>query len=112
MRAFVSSLEPAERGRLETRLKMLALDGLNAGTHMVRAVLGGGRGVGRGKLWELRMPKSQNNPRVLFCLISEHRILLLHGFKKTGQANDKLPEREVAVALKRRDEFLERQGRK
>lgn len=109
---FILSLLPAEVGRLKARLDYLALDGVNAGTHIVRAVRGGVRSQGRSKLWELRMPKSQNNPRFLFCLLHGQTILLLHGFAKTGNPDDRLPNKEVEIAVKRMNEFLERRGKR
>ncbi|MDQ3458663.1 MAG: type II toxin-antitoxin system RelE/ParE family toxin [Deinococcota bacterium] len=99
---FILSLTPAERGRVATRLQILRQEGLNARTEYIHKV--------RGKLWELRFPKSQNNPRILFCAVIGRRIILLHGFAKTGKATDKIPEREIATAERRMEAFLEREG--
>jgi phage-related protein len=56
------------------------------------------------------MSKTQNNPRILLFGVAGRRIILLHGFKKTGNPNDKIPERDIAIAEKRMKEFLEREG--
>lgn len=63
--------------------------------------LTGKAGDPRRKLWELRLENSPNNPRVLFFATSGRRIVLLHGFEKTGRSNDKIPEGAIAIALER-----------
>ncbi len=99
---FILSLTPAERGRIAKRLEVLRQEGLAARTEYIHKV--------RGKLWELRFPKSQHNPRILFFAVVGRRIVLLHGFSKTGKPSNKIPEREIATAEKRMSAFLEREG--
>ena len=99
---FVESLTPAEQGRVAARLKVLQLKGLSARKEYIKKI--------RDKIWELRLPNSQNNPRILFFAVKGKRIILLHGFTKTGKSNDKVPEREIRTAEKRMDDFLEREG--
>ena len=99
---FIQSLTPAERGRVAARLQVLQQEGLNARTEYIHKL--------RGKIWELRLPKSQNNPRILFFAVVGRRIILLHGFSKTGQRSNKVPESEINKAEKRMKEFLEREG--
>lgn len=50
------------------------------------------------KLWELRISFGNNQYRVLFTIVSNKIIILLHAFsKKTG----KIPDRELEIAYKR-----------
>ena len=97
---FTFSLTLAEQGRVRARLKVLEQEGLNARTEYIHKI--------RGKIWELRLPKSQNNPRILFFAVVGRRIILLHGFSKTGKRSNKVPEGEIATAEKRMRDFLER----
>lgn len=61
----------------------------------------------RGKIRELRLKDSQGSIRVLYFTYTGRRFILLHGFiKKT----DKIPEREIAIAEKRMNDFIDRQG--
>lgn len=109
IRDFVAGLEPAERGRLSTRLEYVREEGLRAGAHVLKN-LRAGRGDARGKLWELRLENSPNNPRVLSFATAGRTLVLLHGFRKTGRPDDKIPEREVRIALRRMRRYLERRG--
>lgn len=101
---FIRSLMPAERGRIATRIKVLEEHGLAAREEYIKKI--------RGKIYELRMPKSTHNPRILFFAVVGRRIVLLHGFAKVGRPNDKVPEREIAIAEKRMNEFLDREGKR
>lgn len=63
----------------------------------------------RGKIRELRIKDNQGAIRILYFTYTGRRFILLHGFiKKT----DKTPEREIEVAEKRMDDFINRQGGK
>lgn len=99
--AYISSLTKAERGRVRTRLKILAQQGLSARREYIKNI--------RDKIWELRCPNTQNNPRILFFATVGRRIVLLHGFSKTGRSTDKVPEREIRIAEERMEAFLERE---
>lgn len=50
------------------------------------------------KLWELRIPFGNNQYRILFTIVSNRIIILLHAFsKKTAKISDK----ELRIAYKR-----------
>lgn len=50
------------------------------------------------KLWELRVSFGNNHYRILFTIVSNRVIILLHGFlKKTS----KIPDKELRIACKR-----------
>ncbi len=61
----------------------------------------------RGKIWELRVKARSGEYRLLYATVSERRILVLHGFKKTTQET---PPREIALAEDRLADFLRREG--
>lgn len=61
----------------------------------------------RGKIRELRIKDAQGNIRILYFTYTGRRFILLHGFiKKT----DKTPERDIELAEKRMDDFIQRGG--
>ncbi len=61
----------------------------------------------RGKIRELRIKDSFGHIRVFYFTFTGRRFVLLHGFlKKT----DKTPEREIDIAEKRMNDYLERFG--
>ncbi|MDP2681866.1 MAG: type II toxin-antitoxin system RelE/ParE family toxin [Deltaproteobacteria bacterium] len=61
----------------------------------------------KGKIRELRIKDNQGAIRILYFTYTGKRFILLHGFvKKT----DKTPVREVEVAEKRLNDFIQRQG--
>lgn len=100
---------PAEQGRLYKRLEYVRAEGLRAGANVLKN-LKGRRGDARTKIWELRLENSPNNPRLLLFATAGRRIVLLHGFKKTGRPSDKIPEHEIQIALGRMKRYLERRG--
>jgi len=111
VREFVQQLTPAERGRLATRLRYLQLHGLQAGTHVIKKLQGGKADDPRRKLWELRLPGSQHNPRILLFATVDRKLVLLHGFKKIGRPDDKIPRQKVNVAVARMLEYQRGQDR-
>lgn len=57
-----------------------------------------------------QLENSPNNPRILSFATAGRTLVLLHGFRKTGRPDDKIPEREVRIALCRMRRYLERRG--
>lgn len=106
---IAEELEPPEQGRLKARLAVLQERGLGAGGGLLDKVQGGKRNDPRRKLWELRLPNSPNNPRFLLFATGNKTLVLLHGFKKIGRSNDKIPESDIQIALNRMHDHLERQ---
>jgi len=63
----------------------------------------------KGKIRELRITDNLGAVRILYFTYTGRRFILLHGFiKKT----DRTPQREIILAEKRMDDFLNRQGGK
>jgi phage-related protein len=93
---YLLTLNKGERDRLQTRLEMLGQKGLSATKHLGTKL--------EDNLYELRLPNSPNNPRFLYCALigGGRRLCVLHGFSKTGKANDKVPESQKQIALSRR----------
>jgi phage-related protein len=61
----------------------------------------------KGKIRELRIKDSQGDIRVLYFTYTGRRFILLHGFIKKS---DKTPEREIEIAEKRMNDFIQRGG--
>jgi phage-related protein len=97
VRDYVLTLEAGEQKRLQTRLKILSEKGLAASSPISDKL--------EDNLYELRLENSPHNPRFLYCAVSGRTLYLLHGFSKTGQANDRVPESEKNIARRRRDEL-------
>jgi phage-related protein len=97
---YLLGLEDGEKNRFRTRVKMLEQNGLGTGKPVMDKL--------EQNLYELRLEGSPHNPRFLFCAVIGRRLYLLHGFSKTGQSNDKVPESEKRIARARR-KILERQ---
>ncbi len=55
----------------------------------------------KGRLWELR----PGDNRLFYFLQIEHQFVILHGYRKRST---KVPEKEIATALRRMQEFLEK----
>lgn len=111
VRKFVQGLTPAEQGRFRTRLKYLRLEGPRAGGHIFLNLTSDSRNDPKGKLWELRMPQSQHNPRVLAFLTSPRKIVLLHGIKKIGRPSNAIPKADIDIAIGRMNDYQERRQR-
>ncbi len=60
-----------------------------------------------GKLWELRRASNGNIYRVMYFFFTGKRIVFVHGFQKKTQ---KTPKREIEIAEKRMDNFIQRAG--
>ncbi|GGJ43170.1 type II toxin-antitoxin system RelE/ParE family toxin [Deinococcus roseus] len=96
---YILSLLPGERQRFFTRLQKLMEVGLGACPPLSKKL--------EDNLYELRLENSPNNPRILYCTVIGTTFYLLHGFSKTGNANDKVPESEKVIARKRRQELYD-----
>ena len=58
------------------------------------------------KLYEIRVEQSTNIYRIFYFAYTRRRFILLHGFQKKTQ---KTPEKEINLAQKRRNDFLEQE---
>jgi len=58
-------------------------------------------------LRELRIKFSSNNIRIIYFLHIKNTFVLLHGFRKKTQ---KLPKKELKIAIARMNDYLKRMG--
>lgn len=94
---FLNGLPAQERSAIKRSIELLLEFGIHLPAPYVRAI------VGHRKLWELRA----GSIRLLYFAHTGRRFVILHAFRKKGQ---KTPQREIAVAERRKVEFLERVG--
>jgi phage-related protein len=96
---FLDGLDRKTQARFDWSLEQLRLRNIQAREPLVRHL--------EGKLWELRRESETNIYRLLYVFLTGRRILFLHGFQKKTQ---KTPRREIEIAQKRLESFLERGG--
>jgi phage-related protein len=99
-RDYLLTLDQDEQVRFRKRLEILSDKGL-ASRYPISEKL-------EDNLYELRLANSTHNPRFLYCASVGRVLYILHGFSKTGQNNDKVPESEKIIARRRRKELEER----
>ncbi len=96
---FIDSLPKGARAKVFRLIKLLKDYGVLLKEPYTRQI--------KGKIRELRIKDSHGAVRILYFTYTGKRFILLHGFiKKT----DKTPEREIEIAEKRMNDFINRQG--
>ncbi len=100
VQVFLGSLDKETYARFLWSLEQVRVRNVRAREPLVRHL--------EGKIWEIREESNTNIYRVLYFFFSSRRIVLLHGFVKKTQ---KLPRRELDIALKRLTLFMEREGK-
>jgi phage-related protein len=93
------ALDKKTYARFQWSLEQLRIRNIQAREPLTRHV--------EGKIWEIREESNTNIYRVLYFFFNGRRIVLLHGFTKKTQ---KLPRRELEIALKRLAHFIEHEG--
>lgn len=96
---FLESLDTKTQIRFEWSMEQLRIRNLQAGEPLVKHI--------DGKIWELRRTSSGNTYRLMYFFFTGRRIVFLHGFQKKTQ---KTPRKELTIAQKRLERFLERGG--
>lgn len=98
---FLDSLSPVARAKVVKLFNLLAEYGVLLKEPYTKQI--------KGKIRELRIKDHQGAIRVLYFTYTGRRFILLHGFiKKT----EKVPLREIEIAEKRMNDFINRQGGK
>ena len=98
---FIDSLSNEARAKVFRIIKLLKEYGVLLKEPYTKQI--------RGEIRELRVKDKQGAIRILYFTYTGRRFILLHGFiKKT----DKTPEREIEIAEKRMNDFINRQGGK
>lgn len=90
---FVNTLSARDRAKVNNVLRLLEEFGTDLGMPHARRITG--------RLWELR----PGDNRLFYFLQIEHQFVILHGYRKKSM---KAPEKEIATALRRMQEFLEK----
>ena len=98
---FLDKLLPGTRAKVVRMMALLSEQGVLLKEPYTRQI--------RGKLRELRVKDHLGHVRVFYFTFTGRCFVLLHGFlKKT----DKTPEREIELAEKRMNDFINRYGGK
>lgn len=97
---FLEGLDKGTHARFLWSLEQVRVRNVIAREPLVRHV--------EGKIWEIREESKTNIYRILYIFFTGKRIVLLHGFVKKTQ---KLPRKELEIALRRLNSFIEREGK-
>ena len=89
----MNALSVRDRAKINNVLRLLEEFGTDLGMPHARRI--------KGRLWELR----PGDNRLFYFLQIEHQVVILHGYRKRST---KAPEKEIATALRRMQEFLEK----
>ena len=100
VRDFLEGLDKVTYARFLASLEQVRVRNIQAREPLVRHV--------EGKIWEIREESKTNIYRILYIFFTGKRIILLHGFVKKTQ---KLPRKELDIALRRLNSFREREGK-
>jgi phage-related protein len=101
LKEFLDGLPAGTRAKVVKLFNLLAEEGVLLKEPYTRHI--------RGKIRELRVKDNLGHVRILYFTFTGKRFILLHGFlKKT----DKTPEREIELAEKRMEDFMESYGGK
>jgi len=95
---FIDELSPEDRARVRKGMKLLEEFGPQIGMPHVKPV--------RDKLWELRV-RGRTHHRIIWFIMSGRNIVFLHTFTKK---TDKIAQRHIDTALRRRKEIEKRYG--
>ena len=95
---FILEQLPKEQAKIIRSIDLLEEFGLSLGMPHIRKIV-------NYELWELRIQLGNNIFRVLFKDLNNNEFVLLHGFQKK---TDKLPQKEINIALRRLEKYLER----
>jgi len=94
---FILEKSPKEQAKILREIDLLEEFGLSLGMPYIRK-------IANFDLWELRIKHSSNIFRILFK-DSGSKFVLLHGFQKK---TNKTPKKEINIALRRLEKYLER----
>jgi len=98
---FISGLSVKEEAKIFREIDLLQQEGIYLNFPHTSDI------DGYKGLRELRIKFSSNNIRIIYFLHIKNTFILLHGFKKKTQ---KLPKKELEIAVNRMKDFLERIG--
>ena len=96
---FLESLDTKTQARFDWSIEQLRVRNTQAREPLVKHL--------EGKLWELRRASDGNIYRLLYFFFTGRRIVFVHGF---GKKTQKTPRREIKLAERRMEEYIERRG--
>ncbi len=99
VREFLNSLDRKTKARFNWSMEQLQVQNVRAHEPLVKHL--------DGKLWELRRASDGNIYRMVYFFFSGRKIVFVHGFQKKTQ---KTPRREIDLAQKRMEDYLQRKG--
>ncbi len=101
VREFILSLPPKHRSKALWEVRLLAEHGAGLREPYAKSI----QGEKYKGLFELRVQQGNDISRIFYFLPAGNTFILLHGFvKKT----EKTPERELAAALRNKEDYLRR----
>ncbi len=95
---FIRRLPAKHQARIAWTVALLQEYGLDLALPYARHL--------EGKLWELRIRAGRSAYRIIYFAHIGQRFVLLHAFSKKGQ---KTPRRELEIARRRLEDYLERE---
>ena len=101
VREFLDGLDLKTQVRFAWSIEQLRVRNVHATEPLVKHI--------DGKIWELRRASSGNIYRLMYFFFTGQTIVFLHGFTKKTQ---KTPTREIEVAQKHLDDYVQRKGGK
>jgi phage-related protein len=99
VRTFLEGLDQRTQARFDWSIEQLRIRNLQAGEPLVRHL--------EGRIWELRRESNTNIYRLLYAMLSNQRIVLLHGFQKKTQ---RTPRADIDLAQRRLADLTDREG--
>ena len=97
VREFLNTLDRQAKARFDWAIEQLRIQNVHSREPLVRHI--------EGRIWELRRESNTKIYRLLYCFLPGRRILFLHGFQNQTQ---KTQRREIAIALRRLQSFIQR----
>ena len=101
VKGFLDSLPVKKRAKALRNLELLKEFGLAAGARFVEPIGDG--------LFSLRTVFAGDQIRILFFTVIRNKAVLLSGFEKKTR---KIPRREIALALKRKNDYIREHTRR
>ncbi len=98
-RDFIDSLSPESKAKYIFIADLLEEFGIAVREPYVKPV------TGKKKMYEIRIKDKANIHRVLYFVFTGKKLVLLHGFTKKTR---KTPPKELSIAEKRMNDYLQR----
>ena len=94
---LIKELNLKEQAKILREIHLLSKFGFKLGFPYISKIIGT-------DLWELRIKHSSNQFRIFYFSFTNNKFVLLYGIRKT---TDKTPKRDIEMANKRMNNYLE-----